>query len=62
MIVCVYSEHYNGVFFQVDFDACMCRTGIFRQPPRGEFRMVYLDPSDKYGFRLQVSGRCNNIA
>ena len=33
------------------------RTGKlnFRQPPQGELRMVYLNPTEKYGFRLQVS-------
>ena len=31
-------------------------SGIFRQPPRGEKRYVYLDPSEgRFGFRLQVN-------
>ena len=38
--------------------ALLCRDVIFRAPPRGEKRYVYLDPEGaggKYGFRLQVS-------
>ena len=31
-------------------------SGIFRQPPTGQRRLVYLDPQQpKYGFRLEVS-------
>ena len=31
-------------------------SGIFRQPPTGQKRFVYLDPRQpKYGFRLEVS-------
>lgn len=34
--------------------------GIFRQPPTGQKRFVYLDPRQpKYGFRLEVSDFCS---
>ena len=36
-----------------------CSTGIFREPPRGEMRYVFLDPQQpKFGFKLEVQYMC----